>query len=258
MSTSKWILGGLGFVMGGPIGALIGLVLASLWDGVSNVLTSGSTFDENAEQPTSEQRKTYTRRATIGDIRVSLVVLIACVMKADGQVMKSEVNSIKPFLLKNFGEEGAKDALQLLKELLDKEIEPTQVAQQIAAYVNYSTRLEIVHMLLDLAYADGEIVPAEEQVITRIVQSMGVQMADYHSLRALYRKQQDPNWAYTALEITPSATDEEVKKAYRRMAMKYHPDKVAAAGEEVQRSATEKFRAINEAYERIKTARGIN
>ena len=89
------------------------------------------------------------------------------------------------------------------------------------------------------------------------MEHMGIQPMDYRSLLSMYRRDADPNWAYTALEITPQATDEEVKRAYRRMAMKYHPDKVSNAGEEVQRSATEKFRIINQAYETIKKARGI-
>ena len=59
------------------------------------------------------------------------------------------------------------------------------------------------------------------------------------------------------LEVCYNATDEEVKKAYRRMAMKFHPDKVATAGEEIRKQATEKFRGINEAYEHIKKQRGL-
>ena len=81
--------------------------------------------------------------------------------------------------------------------------------------------------------------------------------ADYQSILALYQRHKDVNWAYTAVEIQSDATDEEVKKAYRRMAMKYHPDKVANAGEEIRKQATEKFRGINEAYEHIKKQRGI-
>ena len=86
---------------------------------------------------------------------------------------------------------------------------------------------------------------------------MSVQRADYQSLLALYQRHKDVNWAYTALEIQPNATDDEVKKAYRRMAMKYHPDKVANAGEDIRKQATEKFRGINEAYEHIKKQRGL-
>ena len=234
---ASWLLGGLGFVLGGPIGALLGVVLGSM---VSVSAKVGSTASGT----------------TTGDIHVSLLVLIACVMKADGRVLKSEINYIKPFLLKTYGEAGAKEALQLLKQLLEKDIDAEEVSRQIAKHVNYSTRLEIVHLLLDLANADGEFVTQEEGVIKKISDAMEIKQEDYKSLMAMYRKVQDPNWAYTILEIEPSATNEEVKKAYRRMAMKYHPDKVANAGEEIKQQATEKFRTINEAYEHIKRLRG--
>jgi DnaJ like chaperone protein len=97
----------------------------------------------------------------------------------------------------------------------------------------------------------------ELRIVEQISIAMSVQNADYQSLLALYQRQKDANWAYTALEIAPTATDDEVKKAYRRMAMKYHPDKVANAGEKIREQATDKFRGINEAYEFIKKQRGI-
>ena len=141
------------------MGALIGVTIAILLEEKLEKLDKDQAAED---QPKDNDRRfvggesTNYRHATVGDIRVSLIVLIACVMKADGQVKKSEVNYIKPFLLKNFGEEGALSALQLLKELLEKDIDPIAVSKQIAQYVNYSTRLEIVHLLLDLAVADGE------------------------------------------------------------------------------------------------------
>lgn len=248
MSLGKWILGGLGFAVGGPIGALIGVFIASLFDS-SHTIEAGEH-----RQGIPHPGRSHT---TQGDIRVSIIVLLACVIKADGRVLKAEINSIKPFLLRNFGEEGAKQALQLLKQLLEQDINPVAVSQQIRQYVNYSVRLELVHMLLEVAKADGEVADSECQVIETISMNMGIADADYQSLLSLYRKQTDANWAYTALEIEPTATDDEVKKAYRRMAMKYHPDKVANAGEAVRQQATEKFRAINEAYEHIKTLRGM-
>lgn len=252
MSASKWIFGGLGFVLGGPIGALIGVFIASMFEGASHILQSGEATNE----PPHSSR-TRTTRATQGDIRVSIIVLLACVIKADGRILKSEINSIKPFLVRNFGEEGAKQALQLLKQLLTQPINEAEVAQQIRMHVNYSVRLELVHLLLEVAKADGEVADSECQIIESIAIHMGIADADYQSLLSLYRKQRDANWAYTALEISPSATDEEVKKAYRRMAMKYHPDKVANAGEAIRQQATDKFRAINEAYEYIKSIRGL-
>lgn len=250
MSAAKWIFGGLGFVLGGPIGALIGVGIASLFDAGSKITEAGEYTQGIPHSSRS--------RATQGDISVSIIVLLACVIKADGRVLKSEISYIKPFLVRTFGVEGAKEALQLLKQLLAKDIDPVAVAQQIRQHVNYSVRLELVHLLLQVAQSDGEVVAAETQVIETIAIHMGISSADYESLLSLYHRQhRDANWAYTALEIEPSATDDEVKKAYRRMAMKYHPDKVANAGENIRQQATEKFRAINDAYEHIKTQRGM-
>ena len=247
MSVTKWIFGGLGFVLGGPIGALVGVLI-------------GSLFDYNIKKYDEEQapnaKRSY-KRATQGDIQVSIIVLIACVIKADGRVLKSEINYIKPFLLRNFGEEGAKQALLLLKELLNKDIDSVAIAQQIGQNTNYSTRLELLRVLIEVANADGNIDPIELQVIERIAKAMSIQNADFQSILALYQRQKDINWAYTALEISPSSSNDEVKKAYRRMAMKYHPDKVANAGEDIRQQATEKFRGINEAYEHIKQQRGL-
>ena len=248
MSLGKWILGGLGFVVGGPIGALIGVFIASMFDESKNTLNN------------TESARTMNygrRRATQGDISVSIIVLLACVIKADGRVLKAEINYIKPFLLRTFGEEQAKQALALLKQLLNEHIDPVAVSRQMAQYINYSTRLELVRLLLEVSNSDGDIAPQELNVIEIIVTNMAVQQADYHSLLALYQRHKDVNWAYTALEILPSATNDEVKKAYRRMAMKYHPDKVANAGEELRKQATDKFRGINEAYEHIKKQRGM-
>lgn len=247
MSLGKWILGGLGFAVGGPIGSIIGVLIATL-------------FEKNGadNQTSSSTNRTFrAQRTTAGDVRVSIIVLIACVIKSDGRVLKSEINYIKPFLLKTFGEAGAKQALLLLKELLKQDIDAKAVAQQIGQHINYSTRLELVHLLLAVANADGELHELELEIISSISMNMSVQDADYQSILALYQRSKDANWAYTALEITSSATNEEVKKAYRRMAMKYHPDKVANAGEEIRQQATDKFRAINEAYEHIKQQRGI-
>ena len=247
MSAGKWILGTLGFVLGGPIGSIIGVLIASLFEksGLDNQTSSGTS-------------RTYrAQRTTAGDVNVSIIVLIACVIKSDGRVLKSEINYVKPFLLRTFGEAGAKQALLLLKELLEQDIDAKAVAQQIGQHVNYSTRLELVHLLLAIANADGEIHDLELETISSISKYMSIQDADLQSILALYQRRKDTNWAYTALEITPSATNEEVKKAYRRMAMKFHPDKVANAGEEIRQQATDKFRAINEAYEHIKQQRGI-
>lgn len=249
MSAGKWILGGLGFVLGGPIGAIVGALIGSVYDVLSD--------DPNTQTSTDRPKREKRRQTTQGDVGVSIIVLLACVIKADGSVLKSEIAFVKPFLVRTFGEQGAHNALQLLKQLLQQDIDPVAVSQQIGQHLNYSVRLELLHLLLGVANADGELAQSELQVIQTIATNMGISDADYQSLRSIYCKQSDTNWAYTALEIEPTATDEEVKKAYRRMAMKYHPDKVANAGESIRQQANDKFRSINEAYEHIKTLRGI-
>lgn len=248
--SKYFLVGSLGFVLGGPIGAALAVVIKSMYDSSKALPTDSATEATHAE---SKQRV----QTTEGDIKVSLLVLIACVMKADGHVKRVELDLVKRFLVRNYGEQGALEALKILQALLEQELDPVAVAGQIAGNVNYSTRLELLHFLFDLANTDGHFAEAELQIIERISVGLNVSPADFRALAALYNKGKDPNWAYEALEINPGATNDEVRKAYRRMAMKYHPDKVAGAGEEMHEKATEKFRAVNEAYEYIKTQRGI-
>ena len=238
----KWIGGGLGWVLGGgPIGALIGFALGSMFDGSS-----------------SQASQSSQRRTTEADFKMSLLVMIACIMKADGKVHKTELTVVKRFLVVNFGEEGALEALQILNKLLEQPINESEVAMQVNQLMNYSAKLQLVHLLFDIAFADGEIHPLELSMIERISSIFRISSADFESLKAPYNKQSDPSWAYKTLEIEPTATDEEIKKAYRRMAMKYHPDKVNNLGDDMKKSATDKFRTINDAYESLKKARGIN
>ena len=149
------------------------------------------------------------------------------------------------------------EALKLLKDILDKEINETEVAAQIGHQMNYSSKLELLHLLFAVAYADGEVHPLELESIQRIAVTFRISQADFASIRAPYTQTIDREWAYKTLEIEPSVTNEEVKKAYRRMAMKYHPDKVHNLGDDIKKSATERFRTINEAHEAIKKERGI-
>lgn len=245
ITITRWIGGGLGFVLGGPIGAVIGFAVGTVIDAGIYGYNNGTKNEEEFQQKQE------------GDFRISLLVLIACVMKADGVVQKTELDVVKRFLAKNFDEESALQALQILKGLLQQNINETAMANQINEYMNYSSKLELVHLLLEIAYADGEIFQSEHIVIQRIVVGLGVSMLDFQSLRATYNKTQNINWAYDVLEIKPDATHEEIKKAYRTMAMKFHPDKVQSLGEEIKQKATEKFRSINEAYNYIKDIRGI-
>ncbi len=224
--------------MGGPIGGLLGFVIGSVVDGATMV--------------TGTQRGPQTR-TTSGGYLMSLLVLIAATMKVDGKVMRSELDYVREFLRTNFGEEAAAEAVGMLRDLLRQNIPVADVCRQIQTHMNYSARLQLLHFLYGIAGADTAINAEEQKLIAFMATQMGISGNDQVSIKAMFIK--DTGYAYQILEIDPSASDEEVKKAYRRMAMKYHPDKVAPLGEEVQKSAQEKFRSVNEAYETIKKER---
>ncbi len=246
---ARWgrIIGaGIGFATGGIIGALIGGAIGSLFDIDGRNNLSGYENDTSFQQQRMSQNDFYS----------SLLVLLAAVMKADGVVKKSELDFVKNYLLRSFGEAKATQMLHVLREILKKDIPVGQVCLQIRQNMQYASRLELLHLLYHIAQADGMIEESEVRVISQIANGLGISSADSQSIRATFFD--DLESAYKVLEISSSATDEEVKKAYKKMAVKYHPDKVSHLGEDVQKSATEKFKKINEAYERIKKQRNLN
>lgn len=245
MAFGKWLGGGLGWALGGPIGAIIGFALGSLLDESKVTVTRGGTTTSGS----------YAS-ATINDFTASLLVLSAAVMKSDGQAMKSELEFIKRFFTQQFGEEKANADMLLLKEILKKDIPLHDVCNQIKHFMPVASRLQLIHYLYGLSKADGHVHPAEISAIEQIAYYLGINTADMNSIKAMYYR--DAQSDYKILEVDSNATDEEIKKAYRRMAVKFHPDKVAQEGEAVQKAATEKFKKVQEAYENIKKQRGIN
>lgn len=237
----KWLGGGLGFVMGGPIGGLLGFLVGSMIDGTT---IQTSSYNQG------------TARTSQGDFGMSLLVLVAAVMKSDGKVVKSELDYVKQFFVRQFGEQSAKHALLTLKDILKQEIPVREVCLQIKENMDYSSRLQLLHILFNISLADTVIHPLEFQVIEKISSYLGVHTSDFLSIKNMFIPETDS--AYKILEIEPSATDDEVKKAYRKMAVKYHPDKVNHLGEEIRKSADEKFARVNEAYNKIKRERIMN
>jgi len=239
-SFGKWIGGGLGFIMGGPLGAVLGFLAGSMID---NTTIQTSTYSGSP------------RSTAPGDFAMSLLVLIAAMMKADGKVLKSELDYVKQFFVRQFGQSTAGEALVMLKDILKQDIPVRDVCEQISKNMDYSSRLQLMHLLFNISVADGAINALELEAIEKMSGYLGIASSDFISIRNMFVPESDSS--YKILEIEKRATDEEVKKAYRRMAMKYHPDKVSHLGEEFRKSAEEKFKKVNEAYEKIKKERNI-
>ena len=186
---------------------------------------------------------------------MTLLVLSAAVMKADGNVKKSELDYVKRFFLQNFGQERAENYIKMLREILEKDYNLYEVSQQVGRYMDYASRLQLLHYLFGIANSDGRISEEELNIVNLISDYMGVTNSDFQSAKAMFIKETDS--AYKILGIDASASDEEVKKAYREMAKKNHPDLVSNLGDEVRKSAEKKFQEINAAYETIKKQRGM-
>ena len=239
--VGKWITGGLGWAFFGPIGGILGFVVGSMLDN-TQIISGRQEYQPG--QPTTQ-----------GGYVMSLLVLVAAVMKADGKVLKSELDYTKDFLVRSFGPAAAAEAIKILRDLLNQNIPVTEVSQQIRKNMDHPSRLQLLHFLFGIAAADGQVHESEHQLIAHIAQQMGISEKDYQSIEAMFVANTDA--AYKILEIESTATEDELKKAYRRMAIKYHPDKVHYLGEDVQNAANEKFQKVNEAWEIIKKQRGI-
>lgn len=235
---ARWIGGGVGWAFGGPLGALLGFALGSMFQDIK----SG--------------KYEYVKSNQQGDFHVSLLVLSAAVMKADNSVRNVELDYVKRFFVSNFGVKAAQEYILMLREILKQEIQLAEVSQQIGRYMDYSSKLQLLHYLFGIAGSDGNPSVSELDVLRTIANYMGITNSDFDSIKAMFVKETDS--AYKVLEIDPNATEEDIKRAYRIMAMKYHPDKVSYLGEDVQKAAETKFKEVTIAYETIKKQRGFN
>jgi DnaJ like chaperone protein len=236
---ARWIGGGVGFVAGGPLGALLGFLIGTVID--------NTTIQTRVYSPTTG--------TTPGAFGMSLLVLVAAVMKADGKIVKAELDYVKQFFLRQFGPDMATEALQLLRDILKQEIPLRDVCTQIAANMDYASRLQLIHMLFGISASDGRYDKTETRVIELISNYLGINDSDYQSIRNMFIP--ETNSSYKILETERTASDEELKKAYRKMALKYHPDKVSHLGEDFRKDADDKFKKVSEAWEKIKKERNI-
>lgn len=256
MKYGKWIGGIMGFMTMGPLGALAGFAIGSLFDKAAD-----AQMVEGGDRPDDMymgQRNSFL---------FSMLVMSSYIIRADGRIMHSEMEYVRRFLRTNFGEEAVEEGERILLNLFEqrKRMERTDpmafkntirdCGAQIAANLSYEQRLQLLDFLVKVAYADGNICSAEVDALKEVAFYMRLNTQDVDSMLNMGGNSLDE--AYKVLEVAPSATDEEVRAAYRRLVLKHHPDKVAALGEDIRKAAEEKMQAINEAKERIFKERGM-
>ena len=274
MGAGKWIGGFLGFITGGPLGALAGFALGYLFDlGLDAV--NGDDYNNREYDDQYHQRRTYSDQATRqrtyeqgqrNSFLFSLLALSAYIIRADGKVMHSEMELLRNFLRTNFGEDAKKQGEEIVLKLFEQQKQMGALqfrstihsaCAQIARNMNYSQRLQLLNFLVMLAQADGRVVNEEIQALKEVAVYLSLSTEDVESMLNLRDSGTSIEAAYKVLGIEPTATDDEVKAAYRKMALKHHPDRVATLGDDVKKAAEKKFKEINDAKEKIYKARGL-
>jgi DnaJ like chaperone protein len=259
MSISKWIGASLGWSFGGPIGAIIGMALGSLVDAITSGGKGPLLGQGQPRQRTRQggyRSRTQRPQTQSGDFEVSLLILASIIIKADGNQDQRELDFVRQQFAKMYGKQRANHAFKLFKNISQqKNISTRQVCLQIKQMMDHPSRLQLLHFLFGIAKADELVSETEIRQIYTISGYMGISNRDFESIKAMFFNTSDN--AYKILEIDKSASVDEIKKAYRRMAKKYHPDKVIHLGKEHQAGAEEKFRQAQEAYEHLQKERGF-
>lgn len=248
---TKWLGAGLGFTLGGPIGAAIGFTIGSFVDGFS----SDEITAEQREYQSKIKQNQQHQNTQSGDFEISLLVLASIVIKSDGKIDQRELNFVRSQFYAMYGEQRANNAFKLFKGVIKKEISARQVCFQIREHMPHASRLQLIHFLFGIAKADEFISEKENDEIRKIAGYLYINQHDFESIKAMFYDTSESS--YKILEIEKTASDEEVKKAYRTLAKKHHPDKLEDLGEEHLKGANEKFQSIQTAYEKIKRERGI-
>lgn len=238
----KWITAFLGYSFFRFPGALLGFFIGGI---VERFFYSSGSW--------SQQRVQTNRPAAF---QLNLLALAATVIKADGAVMKQELQFVRNFFITNYGPQNANSIFERFNAEVKKEKqnipELTRIFNQSTLY---ETRLQILHFLFGVANADGSISQPELSKVEQIAAALGIRPHDLESIKAMFIKATDS--AYKILDIPQTATNEEVKKAYRAMAKKYHPDKLQSKDPALVKGAQEKFQKVQEAYQAIQKERGI-
>lgn len=261
MGFAKFVGAGLGWTVGGPIGGMLGFAFGSLIDGF-----------HQADAKQFEKEKAERRQNTEpGDFEVSLLILSALVIKADNKIDQRELDYVRTHFVSLFGKSRANNAFKIFNEIIKNDTVSTRrVCMQIQQHMDHPSRLQLLHYLFGIAASDDYVSNQEITELRKIAGYLHISRRDYDAIEAMFSgynqqsKHQKANFnnfntesAYKILNVDKSATNDDIKKAYRKMAKKHHPDKIQHLGETHAKAAEEKFKKIKDAYEQLQTERNF-
>ena len=246
----RWAGAVLGWIFGGRfLGAVVGFIIGSFIDELNKGGSKKQPYKRVFNQP-------RTDKVSPADFELNLLSLASLVIRADGRVNEDELNYVRQYFVQAYGKQRANAAFKVFNDVIkNRAISAENICKLMRQKTRYESRLQILHFLFSVANADGNVAQAEVEEIARIARYMAISQADFESVKAMFFKSADS--AYKILEIEKTASDSEIKKAYRTMAKKYHPDKVQHMEEAYKKGAEEKFRKVQEAYEQLQKERGF-
>ena len=255
---SSLIFAVLGYILTRSIlGGLAGFFVGGIVDQVVRARKNPDANQQQNRQSFQDIFDYYQRQTQRYDFPTQLLALSAYMMKSDGKVVRSELNFVKGFLAQQFGPNFNTQHLQTLKQFLDAPSIPIQeICTDIRMRAQVEIRIQLLHYLFGIAQSDAQVSDQEIRTLEQLAQWLHVPPMDFRSVKGMFKHNIQAD--YEVLGVEESATDDEVKKAYRKLAVRYHPDKVASMGEEYQKGAKEKFQRVQEAYDNVKKARGFS
>lgn len=275
MALGKWIGSALGWILSGGnvLGAIAGYCIGSLLSDATSTAERDNGFNGNGNTFRNDYSDTQFNQRPFEEDRnsflFSMLVLSSYIIKADGKIMHSEMNCVRNFLHNNFGEQAVRQGEDILLKLFEMQKQQgattfketiRKSCVEISFHMNIGQRLQLLDYLIIIAKVDGTVSPEEVYALKEVATYLGLSAQDVDSMlnmEASSNQQIGLDEAYKILGISPNATNDEVKAAYRKMALKHHPDRVSSLGDDVREAAEKKFQEINNAKERIYKARGL-
>ena len=275
MALGKWIGSALGWILSGGnvLGAIAGYCIGSLLSEATSTAERENGFNGNGKTFRNDYSDTQFNQRPFEEDRnsflFSMLVLSSYIIKADGKIMHSEMNCVRNFLRNNFGEQAVQQGEDILLKLFEMQKQQgattfketiRKSCVEISFHMNIGQRLQLLDYLIIIAKVDGTVSPEEVYALKEVATYLGLSAQDVDSMlnmEASSNQQIGLDEAYKILGISPNATNDEVKAAYRKMALKHHPDRVSTLGDDVREAAEKKFQEINNAKERIYKARGL-